>query len=114
MNVKTPDVPYANRVQVCGRVSAAPLQRTLPSGDTMTTFRVIVDRPARTRRHSSVKVDTFDCVAWSMAIQRRVAALEAGDVVEVTGELRRRFHRTPGGAASMVDIEVGRCRRVRR
>ncbi|MGI8954377.1 MAG: single-stranded DNA-binding protein [Nocardioidaceae bacterium] len=105
-------VPYANQVEICGRVSADPVQRTLPSGDTLTTFRLIVDRSRRARKRSKVKVDTFDCVAWTAAQQHAAARLSAGDVVAVNGELHRRFQRGPGGPSSRIDIEVLRCRRL--
>lgn len=107
------EVPYGNSVEICGRVSAEPVVRTLPSGDTLTTFRVIVRRSARALKRSKVSVDTFDCVAWSAAMQRAAQRLRAGDIVAVGGELRRRFHRSGSTPVSRVDVEITRCRRVR-
>lgn len=110
---QTDDVPYGNSVEICGRVSAEPVVRTLPSGDTLTTFRVIVRRSAKALKRSKVSVDTFDCVAWSASMQRAAQRLQAGDVVVVGGELRRRFQRVGSTPVSRVDVEVTRCRRVR-
>jgi single-strand DNA-binding protein len=38
---------HVNTVTLCGRLAAEPEQRELPSGDTLLTFRLVVDRPAR-------------------------------------------------------------------
>ncbi len=70
------------------------------------TWRLVVDRPPSRRPvPEGVRVpvvDTFDCVAWTAATRRAAQALSVGDVVEVTGALRRRFWRTGAGAASPV------------
>ncbi|MDO9380398.1 MAG: single-stranded DNA-binding protein [Nocardioidaceae bacterium] len=84
----------------------------MPSGDEMTTFRVIVRRPPAALRKSKVTVDSVECVAWTAATRRSASRLEPGDVVEVTGALRRRFQRSGDGPVSRVDVEVDRCRRV--
>lgn len=102
-----------NEVSILGRVSGEPVERELPSGDALVTFRVVVRRGGRARRRSRVSVDTFDCVAWTAAMRRKAAALAPGDVVEVEGSLRRRFRRVGETATSRVDVEVERCRRVR-
>lgn len=103
----------ANEVRLVGRLSAAAERRTLPSGDEMATFRVVVDRsPGSTASRSTV--DVIDCVVWSAAQRRRVLGWSPGDVVEVSGALRRRFYRTAGGATgSRTEVEVlsGRRRR---
>lgn len=101
-----------NEVVLRGRVSAAGEERTLPSGDTLVAFRVIVARPVKERRRSKITVDTFDCTAWTAATQRAVRRLDAGDVVEVHGRLRRRFQRVAGMPTSRVDVDVLRCRKV--
>lgn len=106
------EIPYVNAVQICGRVARAPVQRSLPSGDTLTTVRVIVRRSARARRRSRITVDTFECVAWTARLQRTLARLEPDDVVQVEGELRRRFRRVDGAPVSRVEIEMASCRRV--
>ncbi len=102
-----------NEVRLCGRLSGAPVERELPSGDTFVQFRVVVARPpARgvgARRGQSI--DTIDCAAWRKDVQRTLLSCAAGDIVEVTGALRRRFWRTPGGPASKSEVEVVRLRR---
>lgn len=126
---------YVNEVRVLGRVSAGARERTLPSGDTLVSLRVVVPRPAsahsgRTRRSgrdsvdtsargssqrgraSRVSVDTFECVAWGKRARMTFLSLGPDEHVVVEGSLRRRFWRSGGGVASMVEIDVSRVRRV--
>lgn len=110
--MEQPEIPYRNNVHMCGRVAAEPVERTLPSGDTLTTVRVIVRRSRRAQRRSRVTVDAFECVAWTSRLQRTVARLQPEDVVEIEGELRRRFRRVSGAPVSRVDIELTSCRSV--
>lgn len=101
-----------NEVVLRGRVSGEPKERVLPSGDLLVTFRVVVPRSAKARRRSKVTVDVFDCVAWSASMRRAVSRLALDDVVEITGELRRRFQRSAGLPTSRVDVEVTGCHKV--
>lgn len=113
---------YVNEVRVLGRVSAAARERTLPSGDTLVTVRVVVPRPAASPVHrraaamsratSRVTVDTFECVAWGRRAQATLLSLRPDEHVMVQGALRRRFWRTGAGVSSMVEIDVVRVRRV--
>lgn len=100
----------ANTVRVRGRLAAEAVPRTLPSGDQLATFRLVVRRPEPRRRGPAV--DTLDCVAWRGDVRRVVGRWQPGDVVEVEGSLRRRFWRSPAGPASRTEIEVARARRV--
>lgn len=107
-----------NEVVLVGRVSADPEDRELPSGDILTTFRLVVDRPppARRPREGSrpATTDTLDCVAWGGAVRRSARTVRAGDVVAVEGALRRRFWRSPAGAASRYEIELDTVKRLRK
>jgi single-strand DNA-binding protein len=108
---------HCNEVRIVGRVAASVELRSMPSGDEMTVFRVVVERPAAEvakARRRSPSVDTLDCVAWRAGVRRSVATWEAGDLVEVTGSLRRRFWRGAHGSASRTEIVVRRGRRLRR
>jgi single-strand DNA-binding protein len=99
-----------NEVRLRGRVGAAAEERVLPSGDVIATFRVIVPRPPA--RAVSASVDTLDVVCWAAVPRRAAGRLEAGDVVEVEGALRRRFFGVPGGRSSRYEVEAARVRRV--
>ena len=101
-----------NVVRLVGRLSAPPVEVVLPSGDKMCTFRVVVGRP---ESHKSLqRVDALECVAFMARVRRSALSWQPGDVVEVEGAIRRRFFRTPAGAASRVEVEVSSARRVRR
>jgi single-strand DNA-binding protein len=102
-----------NEVRLVGRVSNAPERRELPSGDQLVSFRLVVDRPEDARRGRQ-RVDVLECVAWGRREQRTVTRWDAGDTVEVTGRIRRRFFSTGGGTGSRVEVEVGAGRLIRR
>lgn len=101
-----------NDVFLCGRLSAPAELRTLPSGDPLITFRLVVRRPeARTKGNP---VDTLTCITYDRALQRRIALWQPGDVVEVEGALQRRFWRTGTGTASVCEVNCRRGRKVPR
>ena len=106
------ETPQRNDVVLAGRLPAAAEERTLPSGDVLVSFRVVVARPPGRVAARGPVVDTIDCVAWQGAVRRTVLGWAAGDAVEVTGALRRRFWRAGGGAASRTEVEVLKARRV--
>lgn len=108
-----------NEVKLVGRLAARAEVRALPSGDQIVVLRLIVGRPRggperSDGRRTSAVVDTLDCTAWRANVRRTAMSWVAGDVVEVTGSLRRRFWRGAAGPASRCDVEVTRARRVRR
>ena len=104
------DAGHANEVRLVGRVAAPAAERTLPSGDVVASWRLVVRRPdpAQGRPPS----DTVDCSAFAAAVRRSCRGWAAGDTVEVVGALRRRFWRSGAHAASRVDVLVERARRV--
>jgi len=108
-----------NEVRLVGRLSAVPIERELPSGDVLGAFSLVVERtrPKTTSPQGHVsrqRVDVVECVAWRPALLRSVKGWGAGDLVEISGAVRRRFFQTPGGAASRYEIEVERGRILRR
>lgn len=109
--VQSPPEGGVNEVRLVGRVSQAPEERVLPSGDVLWTCRVVVPRPASSGR---VTVDAIECAAWSPRARRSVASWQPDDVVEVSGAVRRRFFRAAGGPASRVEVEIARGKVIRR
>ena len=102
-----------NEVVLVGRISGFS-ERELPIGDSIATFRVVVDRPVRDRGPGGrVLVDALECVAWRGEIRRRLGALEEGTTVRVSGPLRRRFWQASGSATSRTEVEVREARRIR-
>ena len=107
-----------NEVVLVGRVSAPADQVELPSGDHLTSFRLVVDRgPSRRRVPAGVRaptIDTFDCVVWTAALQRTARSWGAGDLVELHGAARRRFFRVGASVQSRFEIEVLSAKRLRK
>lgn len=103
---------HCNEVRLRGRVAAVPEERELPSGDRITTARLVVTRPPGQARGRQ-PVDVLDCVGWSSRARRLIAGWRPGAVVEVEGAVRRRFRRQQGAVTSRVEIEVHGGRRVR-
>ena len=97
-----------NEVIVGGRVSGAPEQRELPSGDTVVQLRLVVPRPVPRpgAGRGGATVDTIDVACWTKALQRKAVRLKPGDLVTVRGALRRRFWRSPAGPASRYEVEA--------
>ena len=108
---RSPAAESWNEVVLRGKVSAAPEQKVMPSGDSVWVFRVVVPRASPRGRAT---VDTLDCAVWSGRAKRTVAGLGAGDVVSVSGALRRRFFTAGAGTASRVEIEVATLKVVRK
>lgn len=101
-----------NDVVLKGRLSAPAEARTLPSGDTLVSFRLVVRPPEPRARGQSV--DVLSCITYDRALQRRVAAWQPGDIIEIEGALQRRFWRTGSGTASVCEVNCRRGRKVPR
>jgi single-strand DNA-binding protein len=99
---------HRNEVMVCGRLGAAALPKQLPSGDEISTWRLVVDRPPA---DGTRKVDVVDCTTFGARVRRQALAWAEGDLIEVTGALRRRFWRSAGGLQSRCEVEVSSATR---
>jgi single-strand DNA-binding protein len=95
-----PDVD--NWVFLRGRLADEPVARELPSGDVLTVFRLTVSRPSSERG----RVDSLECSTMKPRARRSLERADAGDQLEVSGSLRRRFWRTPAGPASRYAVDV--------
>lgn len=104
-----------NEVRLVGRLASEAEERELPSGDVLVQFRVVVDRPpggeSAPRRTGH---DTIDCSVWAGRVKRSALGWRGGDVVEVTGAMRRRFFTTSAGTASRVEVAVTAGKVLRR
>lgn len=97
---------YTNEVTLQGRLSGASDSIHLPSGDVLTRWRLVVDRPTE-------GVDTLDCITLRSSVATSVQRWKPGDLIRVEGSLRRRFWRSSAGLASRTEVDVARARRVR-
>lgn len=108
-------VEALNEVRLLGRLAAEPRRRELPSGDSVWNLRVVVERPQPAgQERPRQRVDSLECVIWSGRLKRQVERWSAGDLVEVSGALRRRFFRVGGATASRVEVELTGGRVIRR
>ena len=104
-----------NRVSLTGRLSSQPLERDLPSGDRVVTFRLVVPRERTPMTAGSKQSsDWLDCAVWAGRVRRAACRWQVGDLVELEGALRRRFFRTGEGTSTRVEVEVLGGRRLGR
>jgi single-strand DNA-binding protein len=103
----------SSRVVLVGRLGTNVDRRVLPSGDELTVFTVVVDRPNAGREGRRQRVDAIACHTSRAVVVRRLSALTQGDWVEVEGSLRRRFWRAGERLGSATEVEVGTLRRFR-
>jgi len=97
---------YKNRVDLVGRLSRPAEEKTLPSGDVLVEFRVIVDRDDREG------VDTLDVATWKAPLRKRALSLEQDEWIGIKGVLRRRFWKTATGVANRWQVEAREITRV--
>ncbi len=106
------DAPLDRNVVILrGTLSRPPEQRCLPSGDTLVAYEV-----------TTRSADGLACSVPVACLRADAPVdLEAGAEVVVTGVVRRRFFRTPGGTQSRTEVvadavvparQVARARRA--
>ena len=110
MNAVSP-VTSVNEVKVVGRLGSHVGVKVLPSGDEITVFSIVVDRPARDIR-GTTRIDTIACVTSKAQLGARLRNWQPGSWVEAEGVLRRRFWRAGGGLGSAMEVDVRRVRVV--
>jgi single-strand DNA-binding protein len=101
---------HRNEVIVAGRLSAAAIEKVLPSGDRVVSWRLVVERPAQVSRTG---VDVIDCAAFGARVRRSALRWTPGEVVEVSGAIRRRFWRSGAATASRWEIDVTKAAAIR-
>ena len=95
-----------NDVMLRGRVSDVAVEKTLPSGDKVVEFRLIVTRLELTG------VDTLDIAAWSAKSRRSALSLKPDEWIEISGAIHRRFWKAPTGLASRWQVEAAEISRI--
>ena len=99
-----------NEVFLIGRVSGAPVEKLLPSGDFHVEFRIVVDRKGS--QNKKREVDALDVAAWLSKARRSALTLKVGDWISVEGAIRRRFWKVPSGVASRWQVEASQLGRL--
>jgi single-strand DNA-binding protein len=95
-----------NDVMLRGRVSGVAVEKTLPSGDKVVEFRLIISRLELTG------VDTLDIGAWSAKTRRLALSLKPDEWIEISGSIHRRFWKGPSGLASRWQVEAAEISRI--
>lgn len=95
-----------NYIRLEGRLSGEPEIRTLPSGDELVVFRIVVPRDDEGR------VDTIDCQVSTAQLRRKALKTKDATPIVVEGALHRRFWRGAAGLASRYEVEVIRLQRA--
>ncbi|MFI7612018.1 single-stranded DNA-binding protein [Nonomuraea terrae] len=97
-----------NEVLLVGRLSAAVEEHPLPSGDTVTKWRIIVRR--RRHRRGAALTDSIPCVTFSPEVAAVVRDLKPRDYVEVTGAFRCRVFGPSAAKIWRYEVEVSAVR----
>ncbi|WP_425567386.1 single-stranded DNA-binding protein [Salinactinospora qingdaonensis] len=92
-------------------MTAEPAVRELPSGDHLVIWRISVTRPIAEQRPKQ-PADTITCVSFDPSMQQAARDWRIGDVIEVTGALRRRFWRSSHGSSSVFEVEAKTATRI--
>ncbi|NRQ39930.1 single-stranded DNA-binding protein [Nonomuraea sp. NN258] len=93
-----------NEVLLVGRLSAAVEEQSLPSGDTVTKWRIIVRR--RRNRRGGTLTDSIPCVTFNPEVAASVRRLKPRDPLEVTGSFRCRIFGPTAAKIFRYEVEV--------
>ena len=89
-----------NKVILGGRLTADPELKTTPSGVSVTTFTIAVNR-----RGKDAPADFFDAVAWRQTAEFITKYFSKGNAICIVGTLQKRFWETSNGEKRHV-VEV--------
>ncbi|MFC7099074.1 single-stranded DNA-binding protein [Nonomuraea rubra] len=93
-----------NEVLLVGRLSAPAEEHPLPSGDTLTKWRIIVRR--RRHRRGATLSDSVPCITFNPDVAAVVRALKPREYIEVTGSFRCRVYGPSTGKTWRYEVEV--------
>ena len=106
INKKIVSSDYLNAVSLVGRMSGEPSEKSLPSGDKVVEFRVVIARKEKSSKTKKALVDTIDVAAWSSVNRKIALKLNEHSWVAISGSIRRRFWQSPAGLASRWQVEA--------
>jgi len=93
-----------NRVILMGRLVSDPELKTTPSGVSVTTFRIAVDR-SYVKAGEERKADFFDIVCWRQSAEFVCRYFGKGALIAVEGQLQSRTYQAKDGSNRYV-VEV--------
>ncbi|GGO76001.1 single-stranded DNA-binding protein [Nonomuraea cavernae] len=94
-----------NEVVLVGRLSMAAEDKTLPSGDTLTKWRLVVRRRRRHKRGEAL-TDSIPCVTFDPETAAFVRSLDLQDTLEVMGAFRCRIYGPATAKVWRYEVEV--------
>ncbi|MFI7442397.1 single-stranded DNA-binding protein [Nonomuraea indica] len=100
-----------NEVVLVGRLSGTAEDKTLPSGDTLTKWRLVVRRRRRHRRGGTL-TDSIPCVTFDEKTAELVRSLQPPALLEVTGAFRCRIYGPSAAKVWRYEVEVLSARPV--
>ena len=86
-----------NIAVIMGRLVAAPELRTTPSGVSVTSFRVAVDRSYSSRDGGERQTDFIDVVAWRGTAEFVCKYFQKGQMIAVNGRIQTRSYEDKQG-----------------
>ena len=93
-----------NRVVLMGRLVADPELKTTPSGVSVTSFRIAVDR-SYVKQGEERKADFIDVVCWRQTAEFVCRYFGKGSLIAVEGQLQSRTYQAKDGSNRYV-VEV--------
>ena len=108
---KSREIEGVNEVFLIGRVTSIAGEKNLPSGDIVSEFRVVVERPGKTGQGGAI--DTIDIAVWKSALRKKVSSFKPDNWVEIKGSVRRRFWQSAAGIASRWQVEANEIRTLK-
>lgn len=85
-----------NNVTLLGRLTAAPELKTTPTGTTVTSFCIAVDRRYQPK-DGEKQTDFITCVAWRSTAEFITRYFHKGDAIAVTGAIQTRKYKDKDG-----------------
>lgn len=93
-----------NNVTLMGRLTAKPELKATPSGKSVISFSIAIDRSYQPKGEEK-KADFIPCVAWENTAEFISKWFEKGDMIAVTGEIQTRNYEDKNGN-KRVAVEV--------
>ena len=85
-----------NTIVLMGRITAPTELKTTPSGTSVTSFSIAVDRKYQ-QKDGEKQTDFINCVAWRGTAEFICKYFDKGDMIAVVGELQSRKYTDKDG-----------------